>query len=399
MPNPSYINIRSCARILLLALLLATSSSSATAEPADSTAVAATDSTRHGGSLWHRLMTYLAESSKPKPDKRIDFGLIGGPHFSSDAGLGLGLVASGLYSTNRADSLLPQSNISLYSDITTKGFMLIGLRGNHFFASERARMDYKLYVYTFPSYFWGIGYDNGDDDANKSKYRRLKMSLMARYLWRVGGKAWLGPMIDYQFMRAGHLENRAEALLEGADRTVRSYSAGLSFMYDTRDFMLNATRGWFVQLDALASPCWIGNSSTYFTADLTMSTYRRLWRTGVLAGEIHTRYASSHTPWTMLSEVGSSDRMRGYYAGRYRDRDIIEAQVELRQRVWKRHGMVVWIAAANVFPQYSEIHWKQTLPCAGLGYRWEFKKQVNIRLDYGLSRNGSGFIFNINEAF
>lgn len=36
----------------------------------------------------------------------------------------------------------------------------------------------------------------------------------------------------------------------------------------------------------------------------------------------------------------------------------------------------------------------------GIGYRWEFKKNVNVRLDYGLGKSGqSGFIFNINEAF
>ena len=30
----------------------------------------------------------------------------------------------------------------------------------------------------------------------------------------------------------------------------------------------------------------------------------------------------------------------------------------------------------------------------------EFKKNVNVRLDYGFGKNGqSGFLFNINEAF
>ena len=40
------------------------------------------------------------------------------------------------------------------------------------------------------------------------------------------------------------------------------------------------------------------------------------------------------------------------------------------------------------------------LPNFGIGYRWEFKKDVNVRLDYGFGKGGqSGFIFNINEAF
>ncbi len=36
----------------------------------------------------------------------------------------------------------------------------------------------------------------------------------------------------------------------------------------------------------------------------------------------------------------------------------------------------------------------------GVGYRWEFKKNVNVRLDYGFGKSGQhSFIFNINEAF
>ena len=46
------------------------------------------------------------------------------------------------------------------------------------------------------------------------------------------------------------------------------------------------------------------------------------------------------------------------------------------------------------------ITFRTLLPNWGFGYRWEFKKNVNVRLDYGFGKPGhSGFIFNINEAF
>ena len=91
--------------------------------------------------------------------------------------------------------------------------------------------------------------------------------------------------------------------------------------------------------------------------------------------------------------------MRGYYEGRYRDKNLIEAQVELRQHIWHRNGAVCWVGAANVFPKWSALKGKKTLLNAGIGYRWEFKEKVNVRLDLGLTRNGPGFLFNINEAF
>ena len=173
------------------------------------TAVAVSDTAtapqKHG--LVARLMRYFAESDKPKANKKIDFGIIGGPHYDTDTGLGLGLVASATYSADRTDSLLERSNASLYSDVTTKAFLMIGLRGNHFFPHRRFRLDYRLYVYTFPSYLWGFSYPQSDDDNNKSKYSRTKFEVMTRLLARLDRYSYLGPIIRYQYVHAYKLKD------------------------------------------------------------------------------------------------------------------------------------------------------------------------------------------------
>lgn len=97
--------------------------------------------------------------------------------------------------------------------------------------------------------------------------------------------------------------------------------------------------------------------------------------------------------------LGGPYRMRGYYEGQYRDNNLIEAQIELRQKVYKRHGAVVWDGAGNVLPKFNKFRWKETLPGYGLGYRRKFKNRVNIRPDYGIGKGQSWFYFNINEAF
>ena len=99
------------------------------------------------------------------------------------------------------------------------------------------------------------------------------------------------------------------------------------------------------------------------------------------------------------SRLGGSKRMRGYYEGQYNDNDMITLQVELRQNIWRRIGCVVWGGAGNVFPSFEKFKWGYTLPNYGIGLRWEFKKRINIRVDYGFGKHTSGFLFNINEAF
>ena len=87
--------------------------------------------------------------------------------------------------------------------------------------------------------------------------------------------------------------------------------------------------------------------------------------------------------------------MRGYYQGRYTDNDMITVQVELRQRIWRRIGCAVWGGAGNVFPSLSRFDWSQTLPNYGAGLRWELKKRVNVRLDYGFGKKTSGLLLTV----
>ncbi|MDE7125256.1 MAG: hypothetical protein K2O12_02085, partial [Muribaculaceae bacterium] len=109
-------------------------------------------------------ISYFSESNKEDNSKKFDFSIIGGPHYSSDTKFGIGLVAAGIYRHNRADSLIQPSNVSLYGDVSTVGFYMIGIRGTHIFPGDRLRLGYKLYFFSFPTYFWGIGYHHGLDN-------------------------------------------------------------------------------------------------------------------------------------------------------------------------------------------------------------------------------------------
>ena len=74
--------------------------------------------------LFRRIISYFDDTNKPKKKKRFDVSFIGGPHYSSDTRLGLGLMAAGNYYTKGDTTLMP-SNVSLYSDLSTVGFYLI----------------------------------------------------------------------------------------------------------------------------------------------------------------------------------------------------------------------------------------------------------------------------------
>lgn len=83
--------------------------------------------------VWKKLCDYFRNSNKQSTNKKIDFGFIPGPNYSSTTGLGLGLLGTATYSADRSDSTLARSNAAVYSNMTTGGFFLVGLRGNHIF--------------------------------------------------------------------------------------------------------------------------------------------------------------------------------------------------------------------------------------------------------------------------
>ena len=361
-------------------------------EPADTTAATPRKS-------WVKsFLDYFNDANKNKNNKKFDFSIIGGPHYSTDTELGLGLVAAGLYRNHDTDSLLPPSNVSIFGDVSTVGFYMLGVRGTNIFPHDRYRLSYTTFFYSFPSDFWGIGFDNGNDDGNKSEMRRWQAKAKVTLLRKLGDNLYAGPSATCDYGRGSRIE-RPE-LLDGMDSETWNIGLGLSVVYDSRDVLTNPHKGYYLDISQSVRPKFMGNDYAFATTDIQADGYWPTWKGATLAADFRTTLNFGNPSWAMMALLGNSYSMRGYCEGRYRDKHKAEAQIELRQHVWRRNGIVVWAGLGTVFGKFSQLRAYRLLPNAGIGYRWEFKKDVNVRLDYGFGKGGqSGFIFNINEAF
>lgn len=187
-------------------------------------------------------------------------------------------------------------------------------------------------------------------------------------------------------------------LLKGMDLVTRNYGFGLTFSYDTRDVLTNASKGLYVYVNQMFRPKWLWNEHSFSTTDIRAAYYHKVWKGGIFAYEFKGLFNFGDPSWAMMAMLGDSNSMRGYYEGRYRDKSMMSAQFELRQHVWRRNGIALWVGLGTIF--HDKNSFGHFLPNYGIGYRWEFKKRVNVRLDLGFGKRGQyGFIFNINEAF
>lgn len=344
-----------------------------------------------------KIIDYFQESNKERKSHGFDISFIGGPYYSTDTKFGIGLVAAGLYRTSEADSLLPPSEVSLYLKATTSMFFQLGVRGTHIMPADKARLDYDINFASIATKFWGIGYDNNVNDDNEARFKYLNSMARAAYVWRVAPKFYVGPMVTFDYVNGRDFHK--EWLWNGEKDRTFNFGVGFTIQYDTRDFLSNAYHGLYIRFDQRFMPRFLLNKYAFSLSELTVATYHPLWRDAVLAGMFHTRLTYGNTPWGLLSTFGGSDNMRGYFEGRYRDKSEFDVCLELRQHVWRRNGIVAWVGAGMVFPRFSAMRWRMLLPNYGIGYRWEFKKRVNVRIDLGFGRHQTGFIFSINEAF
>lgn len=364
--------------------------------------VTAQTSDKESQNIIRKFIRYFEEANRPHPEKTLDISFIGGPHYSTESGLGIGIVGSGLYYTRRDQSGKPTDNtpvsqLSLKFDISTGQLYKVGAEGYHIFPGDKYRINYDAYFYSFKDKYWGIGYENDIVNTNASIFKRLQAQVKLDFVINFGGKFFIGPLARFSFNKAMRVDR--PDLFEGQPYTTTNTGIGVTTYFDSRDVPFNAYRGAYIRFTQLFHPDFFGNKYAFSQSELMASAYKRLWKGGVLAVMYHADITYGNTPWGLMPTFGGSERMRGYYEGRFRDKCEMDITVELRQHVWRRNGLVFWLGAGSVFPKLSEFKLRHVLPNIGIGYRWQFKPRINVRVDLGIGKDEYGFNFSINEAF
>ena len=244
--------------------------------------------------LFKRIINYFNESNKPKEYKGFDWSIIGGPHFSSDTKLGIGLVAAGFYRNDVADTITPPSNVSLYGDVSTVGFYLVGIRGNHIFRNDKDRIDYNLYFYSFPRKFWGIGYENGLDMNNKSDFNEIFVQASANYLHAFLPNFYVGPGVAYTYAHASHMES--PHLWDGLPLHTSTYQLSLRLQYDSRDNLTATEHGLLASVEQRFSPKFMGNRQAFSSTELKVAYFRISGKEACLQRSIMPDYATAMCP-------------------------------------------------------------------------------------------------------
>ena len=133
-------------------------------------------------------------------------------------------------------------DIKFTATYTTNNFWSLDLTTNMLFPNESRLMTTVAFEY-HPSYFWGMGYANGNNPANKTMQKKYLANVQAELLFKVGYGFRVGPKVLWDYVNSDTIAK--PELLEGQDLVLRNYGIGVAAEYDTRDMVTDAKRGCY----------------------------------------------------------------------------------------------------------------------------------------------------------
>jgi hypothetical protein len=314
--------------------------------------------------------------------------------------------------------LVQRSTLTVNGTYSTTGAITANLKLSSFWKGDRFRILADFSLKEMPDHYWGVGYEAGKapEGDSTTAYQRSSWAILPKVLWRVSEQLFVGGAFDFNYTRASDVSPGVadDPYYQSFGPVNQNGGMGVIIQYDTRDVAANAWNGLYLGAQALAYGSFLGSDNDYLVYDIDYRQYRSIGRQGrTLAWTVRTRLSYGDVPWAELSQLGTSNDLRGYRLGRYRDKTMLYGIVEYRHQFTSRrresglsrHGLVGWIGAGAVAPRLAELN--DWLPNWGVGYRFEAQPRLSVRIDLGFGKEfyagGEKYVpsvyFNFTEAF
>ncbi|MAG88538.1 MAG: hypothetical protein CMP12_10805 [Zunongwangia sp.] len=358
------------------------------------------------GFISRYINTVLKDTVSKERSQFFVFPTVG---YRPETGVEFGLTPLYIYYANE-DVNNRLSEMKAYSFFTLNG--QYGIRISHALYSDKDTWFFlgDIDFEQFPLKYYGIGSDV--PTSNIALVDATQIRIKERVLRKVLDNFYIGLETDFRSLSNVSFEpseDNEEINFElpfGAEGTT-NFGVGVGFVYDERHNVLNERDAFFSEFAYLNyNPFWKSNVE-YQLITLDNRLFKKVGDNDVLAAQVYGEFNfGGEVPFNQLSYMGGESLMRGYFKGRYRDRNQIAAQVEYRFLPLKlgftdRLGATIFTGIGEVFNQWDELQLNNVKWSAGAGARFLIfqQKDVYLRFDYAFTRDDSNFYISIGEAF
>ncbi len=343
------------------------------------------------------------------------------------AGYGLGGLLSGRFS---ADTLTRPSNARVQYWTTQKGQSLAQFVHTIYTPGEKFYLNGEVSAYDLALYYYGIGNANAKEAESDLKYKlfiinqRVQKQVVPKLFF--GAQYRLTDMSQISF-EPGRIDEAKQPnspefvpntfrtdprLTDRERRGTRISGLGPVITYDTRDVPLAAYKGDLLDFGVTFNGTGLGSDYRFVRYQLDARHFQPIGsnRT-ILALQYLAQLHTGDVPFRELAGLGANlggtlynnaNLLRGLYEQRYRDRQMMMFQAEIRQKLFWRIDGAVFGGVGETGAKVGDFTTKGLLYAGGGGIRFNFLKadRVNLRLDYaGGTGTAPGIYFAIGEAF
>ncbi len=324
--------------------------------------------------------------------------------FAPETNLSFGVGMKGLFKLRGSGPETRTSNMPLTAQYTIENKYLFFSGFQIFFPKERYILAGNLRLQSFPSLYFGVGQDTPDSNEEEFSYSQILFEpIFLKNLFVPN--LYFGTGIRYN--RISGVETEPQGLLDLSSQTGAkgSTSTGmqLAMIYDSRDNLLNAKEGLYIELTHGFYSKTFGGTQNYELTRFDLRLYTKLFNkpTSILAFQFMTHFSHGDTPLHELGRLGGDETMRGYFEGRYTDRNLYATQVEWRQKINRLWGFVAFAGMGGVAPSIDKFRIENIRPSVGVGLRFlvDNVEDLNLRLDFGVGQRTNNYYLKIAEAF
>ena len=324
--------------------------------------------------------------------------------YAPETNLSFGIGMKGLFKMRGSGPETRTSNIPLSLQYTIENKYLFFSGFEVFSPQERYMLTGNIRIQSFPSWYFGVGQDTPKSNEEKFAYSQILIepillkNLFRKYLFFGGG---------IRYNRISSVEVEPEGLLSLSEQSGAngSTSSGvqLAIIYDSRDNILNASKGMFIGLTHGFYGSFLGSTQNYELTRLDFRYYMQPLNkpSSILGIHFFAHFSHGDTPLLEQARLGGDLIMRGYFEGRYTERHLLATQVEWRQKLSYRWGVVGFAGIGTVASSIDHFNLDYIRPSLGVGVRFliDAEENLNLRLDYGIGNEKNNYYFKIAESF
>ncbi|MHC1706519.1 MAG: BamA/TamA family outer membrane protein [Bacteroidales bacterium] len=294
------------------------------------------------------------------------------------------------------DSLTRSSNAKAEFNYTWKKQYITDLGWESFTRKEKYYFKGKLTFSRYPDLYYGIGEDT--PEKNITHYDSRRRIIDISLLRALRPKIFLGA--TFRLNKYDILNYRPETYPDYPELAPESNTgAGLRFMIDKRNNLLNTTLGFYGETWCTYNT---NDQKEYYKFGIDSRYFNTFEEKHTVALRLLGIFTFNEAPFYDLALMGGDNQVRGFLYGRYRDNNLFTFQSEYRSVIYKRWGYALFGGVSKVNHNIEGLTLKNTKLNYGAGIRFmiDRKERINLRLDYARGSGGSdGFYISFGESF